>query len=479
MSGEKTKTTVEETSTTDLNQSLVRNVSINHLSNNLQVKIQSNTSLPTTDDIHSDTSIDDLINSTLCQEIDHIRCDSAASNYTICSETTPVLSTVELDAETPAYSQSENDLTSARKRKRLFSPNKSETKEFTIRAELRVLRKIKKRVSFVLQDADQAPTPTPIVPPPANASITSVSSAAVSMDQSDSSDDEPDATEQALRDARGYLVPGDLVNLWKLLLNAMKNIARAHARIHGIDESLEAGAVPLWCYGLALPPPWLQPFKAPQVREAHEAALAMAQTTKAELRVEMASSQREARELREALQRMYRHADNPDSNLAIQRASGIASHFRAKEISHQVRQRAEDDKSRPTTDTDWNAALSRRQAGRSSSPKKGQSNNTAGKGNKKAAKPTSSTNTVVDNERPSTSSSSGYKSTKKEKKGKKRPRSPAPTPSSSATSAGSSHTAKQNKNKPAKKNKSEDKGLTEEEAAMLKILRAALSKNKK
>jgi len=477
MSGEKSKTSAEETSTTDLNQSLVRNVSINHLSNNLQVEIQSNNALPTPDVIQSDSSIDNLINSTLCQEINLIRCNSAASNYTICGETTPVTSSARVDAESPAYSQSENDLTQLKKRKRLVSPNNSGTNDVNARTELRRYKKIKKRVSFVLQDGEQVPKSTTIEPVPATDSMISVSTEQASMEESNSSEDESDPTEQAIRDAREYLVPGELASLWKLMLHAMKNIARTHARIHGLDECLSAGAVPLWCYGLALPPPWLQPFKAPQAREAHDAALAMAQTTQDELRVEMASSQREARELREALQRMYRHANNPDSNLAIQRASGIASHFRAKETSQQVRQRAEDDKSRPDSDADWNAALSRRQAARPPTPKQGQSNN-GGKG-KKAPKPSSTSNVVVDNQRPSTSSSSGQKSANKEKKGKKRPRSPAPTPSGSGTSTGNNNPAKPTKKKAPKKSKPEDKGLTEEEAAMLKILRAALSKNKK
>ena len=280
------------------------------------------------------------------------------------------------------------------------------------------------------------------------------------MEESGSSDDEPDATEQALQDAREYVVPGDLVNLWKLLLNAMKNVARAHARIHGLEESLAAGSVPLWCYGLALPPPWLQPFKGPQTREAHETALAMAQTTQDELRVEMASSQREARELREALQRMYRHAENPDSNFAIQRASGIATHFLAKETSQQARQRAEDDKSRSQNDADWNSALSRTQSSRPSPPKKGQSTQGQGKSSKKSAQNQSSTNTVVDNERPSTSSSSGHKFTGKDKRAKKRPRSPAPSASGSATSSASHHSAKQQKKKAPSKSKQDDKGLT-------------------
>ena len=384
-------------------------------------------------------------------------------------------------ASSPAYSQSENDLTNLKKRKRLVSPKGSEFDDNTIRAELRVLLKAKKRVSFVMQGEDNSSTSYVTVPATSAASISNASDNQVQMDstepESESEDDGiPDTREQALLDARGYVVPGEHVNLWRLLLNAMKNIARAHARKHSIEESIEGNTIPLWCYGLALPPAWLQPFKPPQLREAHAAAMNMAVTTRDELVLEIASSNREANELREALQRMYRHSQNPDSHLAIQRAAGIATHFRAKENSQQIRQRAEDDKSRPASENDWHLALSKRQVSRAPSPKKGQNAKP-----KKAVKTTpSTTSTVEDDERPSTSNASSHKTTDKQKKGKKRPRSPAPTASTSATSYSGNHPAKQPKKKTApKQGKGMDEKLTAEEAAMLKILRAALSKNKK
>ena len=453
-------------------------MSIINLSNNPQVTNQCEINPLTLANVSTDNPLDDLINNSLSQELDLITCVSTTSNYAICTDVTPVSSILELQANTPAYSQSETDITQLKKRKRLNSPNGNENKDNTIRAELRVLRKAKKSVSFVIQEDDKPSARNSAHQTSASASTSRASTEAVEMDDADSSEDDdiPDTGEQALLDAREYTVPGEHVNLWRLLLNAMKNTARAHARKHHLEECIEGNTLPLWCYGMSLAPSWLQPFKPAQQREAHASAMRMAETTRDELQVEIASSTRESNELREALQRMYRHSSNPDSNLAIQRAAGIATHFRAKETAQQVRQRAEDDKTRPNSDSDWNTALSRRQVPRPASPKKGQQPKP-----KKSVKPTTTTSNVVeDGERPSTSHASSTKSVHKPKKGKKRPRSPAPSASNSAMSNGSKHSTKTPKKKsPPKQPKQDDDKLTDEEAAMLKILRAALSKKKK
>ena len=141
---------------------------------------------------------------------------------------------------------------------------------------------------------------------------------------------DPDFSEEALQDARDYVVPAGLEDMWRLLMNAFKQIARLVARANGLRDNIDNGSLPLWCYGLAIPPAWLQPLPAPQLREAHAAALRMAETTERELRVQIATTERQSNELREALKRMYKHADNPDANLACQRSAGIASHFKAK-----------------------------------------------------------------------------------------------------------------------------------------------------
>ena len=74
--------TTEETSTTDLNQSVVRNVSINVLSTNVQETNSSrNKHLLTSTSLNNSDQIEDLIHDLTITTV------SSTSNFTLCSET--------------------------------------------------------------------------------------------------------------------------------------------------------------------------------------------------------------------------------------------------------------------------------------------------------------------------------------------------------------------------------------------------------
>ena len=68
----------------------------------------------------------------------------------------------------------------------------------------------------------------------------------------------------------------------------------------------------------------------------------------------------EARHLQETLQRMYRADNDPDFELAIGRASGIAAHYATKEETLAARTSEEDKQFIPNTADEWAESLGRR-----------------------------------------------------------------------------------------------------------------------
>jgi len=68
----------------------------------------------------------------------------------------------------------------------------------------------------------------------------------------------------------------------------------------------------------------------------------------------------EARHLQETLKRMYREHKDPNFELAIGRAEGIAAHYARKEEALNQRQSEEDQDNIPKTQNEWAESLGRR-----------------------------------------------------------------------------------------------------------------------
>ena len=275
MPGEDTTRTAEETSTTTLDQSIVDNVS----KKNVEEKIFLNQTVNventlTSVDLVEHQSLDDLINNSLSPEIELIQCYSSTSKYTLC-EDGKHSSDFAPDDKTPSYSQSETDLTRLKKRK-LDSPDQSENTKLKLRRFVNPKLR-SKHVSFVLQNTPQE-----------GGSATTASSEEPNSTRAVTPANTASTPQVDAQDARDYVVQNQYINIWRLDLMAKKNAAKTSARANAMHDSLTTNMIPLWCYGLTMPPHWISPLSDNQIDVIHNSARRMAEVTENDLRVELA-----------------------------------------------------------------------------------------------------------------------------------------------------------------------------------------------
>lgn len=120
------------------------------------------------------------------------------------------------------------------------------------------------------------------------------------------------------------------------------------------------GRPPSWCFGGTTAPSHLRPFDDVLVNITRAYADTMAAAARQLIYVQAQDDQREANSLLETLRRMYEEDKDPDFDLAHQRALGIATHYKEKEVTLNKRLHQADAPNQPQTRAEWSDSLGRR-----------------------------------------------------------------------------------------------------------------------
>ena len=183
-------------------------------------------------------------------------------------------------------------------------------------------------------------------------------------------------------DARNYEVPYNKLHIWKLLEAQLRKVGRHDARVSQMSEDLEADRPPSWCFGGTTAPSYLRPFDDILINITRAYANTMGAAARQIMYQTAQDDQREADSLLETLRRMYESDKDPNFELAHQRALGIATHYKEKEVDLNNRLHQADIPNQPQTRAEWSESLGRRKvskpgrnrSSRSRSPANGQRN---------------------------------------------------------------------------------------------------------
>ena len=238
---------------------------------------------------------------------------------------------------------------------------------------------------------------------------------------------------------RNYEVPEVKAPVWRMYEHNLRLIGRNQARLNQINSDIEYDNLPSWCFGGTQAPQYMRPFHEDLITLTHHYAVRMAKTTRNILIRQIERDTAQARHLQETLVRMYKEDKDPNIDLAIGRAEGIAAHYTRKETILNARQSEEDQVNIPDTPEEWADILGRRkvvkQSTRSRSRSKSRdnqpqsSNQKAGRNNQ-GKQPRSNNN-------PPPSTSTYQPPTKKRSvnaKGQRKPKTATWTASSASTS---------------------------------------------
>ena len=188
---------------------------------------------------------------------------------------------------------------------------------------------------------------------------------------------------------RNYEVPEARAPVWRMYEHNLRLIGRGQARLNQIDSDIEYDNLPSWCYGGTQAPQYLRPFHEDLITLTHHYAVRMAKTTRNILLRQIERDTAQARHLQETLVRMYKEDKDPNIELAIGRAEGIAAHYTRKETTLNARLSEEDQANVPDSPSEWADILGRRKVvkptTRSRSRSKSRDTNAAAN-NPKAAK---------------------------------------------------------------------------------------------
>ena len=130
---------------------------------------------------------------------------------------------------------------------------------------------------------------------------------------------------------RNYIVPERESKMWKLYEHQLRIVGRSQARINQLIQDVEDNNPPSWCFGGSQASQYLRPYSTDLVNITKRYALQMARSAIATLMRQAEDDAGEARHLQETLKRMYREHKDPNFELAIGRAEGIAAHYARKE----------------------------------------------------------------------------------------------------------------------------------------------------
>ena len=165
------------------------------------------------------------------------------------------------------------------------------------------------------------------------------------------------ATEEEIR---GYEVPTNKLHIWKLLETQLRKIGRHDARVSQLSEELATERPPSWCFGGTTAPSYLRPFNDTLVNITRAYTNTMAAAARQIIYNQAQDDQREANSLLETLRRMYEEDEDPNFELAHQRALGIATHYKEKEVALNRRLHQADIPNQPQTRAEWADSLGRR-----------------------------------------------------------------------------------------------------------------------
>ena len=163
---------------------------------------------------------------------------------------------------------------------------------------------------------------------------------------------------------RGYEVPPNKLHIWKLLETQLRKIGRHDARVSQLSEELATERPPSWCFGGTTAPSYLRPFNDALINITRAYANTMAAAARQIIYTQAQDDQREANSLLETLRRMYEEDEDPDFVLAHQRALGIATHYKEKEVALNKRLHQADVPNQPQTRAEWAENLGRRKISR-------------------------------------------------------------------------------------------------------------------
>ena len=159
---------------------------------------------------------------------------------------------------------------------------------------------------------------------------------------------------------RKYQVPDSKAPIWKLYEQKLRIVGRCQSRIETLSTEITNGNPPSWCFGGTQAPQYMRPFHPELVALSLEYAMKMAITARNLLIRETDQEAEQVRHLQETLSRMYKQDKDPNFELAIGRAEGIAQHYTHKERALNIRLSEEDQANIPTEVSEWADILCRR-----------------------------------------------------------------------------------------------------------------------
>ena len=159
---------------------------------------------------------------------------------------------------------------------------------------------------------------------------------------------------------RNYEVPETKAPVWRMYEHHLRLVGRGQARLNQINSDIEYDNLPSWCFGGTQAPQYLRPFHEDLITLTHHYAIRMAKTTRNILIRQIQQDTAQARHLQETLIRMYKEDNDPNIDLAIGRAEGIAAHYAQKETILNARLSEEDQVNIPENASEWADILGRR-----------------------------------------------------------------------------------------------------------------------
>ena len=183
----------------------------------------------------------------------------------------------------------------------------------------------------------------------------------------------PPALVVTQEEIRGYQVKDRYLHIWKLLEAQLREVGRHDAQVSQLTEELDQNTPPSWCFEGSTAPLYLRPFNDILINITQAYANTMAAAARQIIYTQAQVDQREANQLLETLRRMYEEDNDPDFELAHQRALGIASHYKTKEQQLNKRLHQADAVNQPQTRNEWADTLGRRKVSRPSRRRPSQS----------------------------------------------------------------------------------------------------------
>jgi len=201
---------------------------------------------------------------------------------------------------------------------------------------------------------------------------------------------------------RNYIVPDPKAPIWRMYENNLRMVGRSQARVKQLEDDVANGTPPSWCFGGTQAPIYMRPYHHRLVTLTQEYAVKMAKTTISIIMDQATKDAAQARHLQETLVRMYKEDNDPNIELALGRADGIAAHYTRKEVQLNRRIKEEDEANIPKSFDEWADVLSRRKTTKPSTRSRSRSKS---RDRKKAAKRVAAQQAQVQNQKKPTHAS--------------------------------------------------------------------------